>query len=93
MISQGTVISFFELREKYNQNIYETTSKSSAINKTVDYVNNVSYETFFTNFLTLNKTCILSIQDTGSWRSTLEWVTNGKPNFDFLEREFGGNFY
>jgi len=54
---------------------------------------NISYEEFFSRYLSVNKPCILSQEMTANWKSRLEWVDgNGKPNFEFL-KEYFGNFF
>ncbi|GIY93508.1 2-oxoglutarate and iron-dependent oxygenase JMJD4 [Caerostris extrusa] len=58
----------------------------------VDHISNISYECFFTNYMKANKPCILSSSFTENWKSRSEWITSdGKPNFIFLEKEFGSS--
>ena len=59
--------------------------------ETIDYVKDlISYEEFFLRYLLPNKPCILTPQVTQLWKSRTEWVTHdGKPNFEFLEKNFG----
>lgn len=87
MITQNTVSLFFQENNIVNNE--ESHQKYSTSNKTIDYVKNITYETFFTNYLMLNKPCIIALKDTKLWKSTLEWAVDGKPNFEFLEQEFG----
>ncbi|GIY00346.1 2-oxoglutarate and iron-dependent oxygenase JMJD4 [Caerostris darwini] len=58
----------------------------------VAHISNISYECFFTNYMKANKPCILSSSFTENWKSRSEWITSdGKPNFIFLEKEFGSS--
>ncbi|XP_072180779.1 2-oxoglutarate and iron-dependent oxygenase JMJD4-like isoform X2 [Diadema setosum] len=55
----------------------------------------ISYDDFFRRFLLPNKPCLLGGNGIGNviqhWQSINEWVQpNGTPDFDFLERQFGG---
>lgn len=49
----------------------------------------IKYEEFFRDFMETNQFCIFSSELTKDWRSRKEWVKDGKPNFDFLSKEFG----
>lgn len=49
----------------------------------------IKYEEFFRDFMETNQLCIFSSELTKDWRSRKEWVKDGKPNFDFLSKEFG----
>lgn len=49
----------------------------------------IKYEEFFEDFLETNQLCIFSSELTQHWRSRKEWVEDGKPNLDFLTKEFG----
>ena len=49
----------------------------------------INYKEFFEVFLETNQLCIFSSQLTQHWRSRKEWVKDGKPDLDFLSKEFG----
>ncbi|XP_020620520.1 jmjC domain-containing protein 4-like isoform X2 [Orbicella faveolata] len=44
---------------------------------------------FFEFFLETNQLCIFSSELTQHWRSRKEWVKDGKPDLDYLSKEFG----
>jgi len=49
----------------------------------------VTYKEFFEFFLETNQLCIFSTELTQHWRSRKEWVKDGKPDLDYLSKEFG----
>ncbi|XP_055951203.1 2-oxoglutarate and iron-dependent oxygenase JMJD4-like isoform X2 [Argiope bruennichi] len=56
----------------------------------INRISDVSYEYFFTKYMRANRPCIISSSVTMNWKSRLEWVsTDGQPDFEFLERNFG----
>jgi len=55
----------------------------------LERVGTVKYEEFFRDFLEPNQLCIFSSELTKDWRSRKDWVTDGRPNFDLLSKEFG----
>ena len=44
---------------------------------------------FFRRFLDGNKPCLLDEGLTSSWKARKLWQSEGKPNFDYLVKEFG----
>ncbi|XP_074629189.1 2-oxoglutarate and iron-dependent oxygenase JMJD4-like isoform X2 [Acropora palmata] len=55
----------------------------------VTRVHTITYGDFFRDFLLENQLCVFSSEITEDWRSRKEWVTNGKPNLEFLSNRFG----
>lgn len=55
----------------------------------VTRVHTITYGDFFKDFLLANQLCVFSSEITEDWRSRKEWVTNGKPNLEFLSNRFG----
>ena len=55
----------------------------------VTRVHTITYGDFFRDFLLANQLCVFSSEITEDWRSRKEWVTNGKPNLEFLSNRFG----
>ena len=49
----------------------------------------VTYREFSEYFLEANQLCIFSSELTQHWRSRKEWVKDGKPDLDYLSKEFG----
>ena len=49
----------------------------------------LSYNEFVENYLSKNCPCLFDENFTRNWRSRKEWITQGKPNFDFLKEAFG----
>ena len=55
----------------------------------VTRVHAITYGNFFRDFLEANQLCVFSSEITEDWQSRKEWVTNGKPNLEFLSNQFG----
>ncbi|XP_067018397.1 2-oxoglutarate and iron-dependent oxygenase JMJD4-like isoform X3 [Acropora muricata] len=55
----------------------------------VTRMHTITYGDFFRDFLLANQLCVFSSEITEDWRSRKEWVTNGKPNLEFLSNRFG----
>lgn len=55
----------------------------------VTRVHAITYGDFFRDFLEANQLCVFSSEITEDWQSRKEWVTNGKPNLEFLSNRFG----
>lgn len=59
----------------------------------VDFIENpdsFSYSDFFKGYLLPNVPCVFSSAFTETWGSRRHWVTpSGKPNFDYLLRNYG----
>ncbi|XP_067119576.1 2-oxoglutarate and iron-dependent oxygenase JMJD4 [Centruroides vittatus] len=53
--------------------------------------NEITYEEFFLKFMCANRPCKFSSKFTDNWKSRKLWINNDddKPNFDYLQREFG----
>ena len=49
----------------------------------------ITYKEFFYFFLKTNQPCIFSSELTQHWRSRKEWVKDGKPDLDYVSKEFG----
>ena len=49
----------------------------------------IKHEEFFRDYLEANQLCIFSSELTKHWRSREEWVSDGRPNVEFLSKEFG----
>lgn len=94
MLSAEIVTSTFEGWKNHTRDNHENIQYANIFpNKTLDYLRNISYEDFFTNYLSANKPCIIVLKDVEFWKSRKHWAANEKPNFVFLEKEFGGIFY
>lgn len=55
----------------------------------IERIGSLKYEEFFRNYLEANQLCIFSSELTKHWRSRNEWVSNGRPNLEFLSKTFG----
>ena len=49
----------------------------------------ITLDQFQDLYLDQSRFCIFSQIFTDDWRSRHEWVTNGKPNLEFLSEQFG----
>lgn len=58
-------------------------------NDTLERIGAIEYDDFFKDYLLKNRLCVISSELTKKWRSRLEWVSDGRPNYDFLEECFG----
>lgn len=93
MLSKGVVtLTFDERRKKQHDCLGICEYKFSSSSKTIDRLKNISYEKFFTDYLNKNVPCIISLENTETWQSNMDWIVDEKPNFDFLEQMFG-NFF
>lgn len=93
MLSKGVVTLTFDERQKKQHDCLGIREyKFSSSSKTIDRLENISYETFFTDYLNKNVPCIISIENIKTWHSSMDWIVDGKPNFDFLEQMFGNIF-
>lgn len=45
--------------------------------------------TFMEEFLLKNEPCVFSEMTTRDWRARRQWQKDGKPNMEYLDREFG----
>lgn len=89
MLSQDFVRLLLESKRENLPNGCEEFQYEHSVNKSIDRLKNISYETFFSNYLDANKPCIISLTDVECWQSSLEWVANKKPNFEYLKQNFG----
>ena len=55
----------------------------------IERIGSIKYEEFFRSYLEANQLCIFSSELTKHWRSRNEWVSNGRPNLEFLSKTFG----
>lgn len=47
------------------------------------------YMTFVEEFLLKNEPCVFSEMTTRDWRARQQWQKDGKPNLEYLDKEFG----
>lgn len=93
MLSKGIVTLAFDEREKEHHDCLGIREyKFSSSNKMIDRLENISYEKFFTDYLNKNVPCIISLENIKTWQSSMDWIIDEKPNFDFLEQMFGNIF-
>lgn len=50
---------------------------------------NVTYMHFVEGFLSRNKPCLIDQALTASWRARQLWQEDGKPNLEYIRKEFG----
>ena len=55
----------------------------------IERIGSIKYEEFLRSYLEGNQLCIFSSELTKHWRSRNEWVSNGRPNLEFLSKTFG----
>lgn len=91
MLSENGVTFILENKRSEDDGISD--HQYSTSNNEIEYLNQISYEHFFTDYLRKNKPCIIFLKDIKMWRSSLDWIADEKPNFDFLEEHFGGIFF
>ena len=52
-------------------------------------ISEISYSEFVDKYLSKNLPCLFAGSFTMNWKSRQEWVSDGKPCFDFLRKSFG----
>lgn len=55
----------------------------------VPRINEITYNTFFENFLRPNKPCIVTGTFWENWLASKKWVRNGRPALDYLKNNYG----
>jgi hypothetical protein len=55
----------------------------------ISHESDISFAYFAKCFLCENKPCLFQTGLTSSWKARQLWQIDGKPNFDYLEKEFG----
>lgn len=64
--------------------------KNSRVIDTIDRIDlKVTYNDFFSEYLTRNKPCVIDLEATENWPCRRQWVLDGAPNFEALNSLFG----